>query len=510
MSNFKVLDCTIRDGGYYNNWDFSNRFAKDYLKTLSKINIDYVEIGFRKPLEKKSQNQKKFGQFLTTTEKTLKNFNIPPNLKLAVMINLSDYSGISLKDKINDNFINSKKSKISIIRIACTEKDLNTLKEVTKILKLKGYNFTVNLMQFTTLPINRISFFLNSCLKLGADYAYIADSFGNCTPKKIKLISSYLKKNQIELKKIGFHAHDNTGQALKNSLTAIQNGFGIVDTSIMGMGRGAGNLDLIKFLNFYRLKKESKIIKNFSNKFMKKLKKLYKWGKNDFYNFSAKNNIHPTFVQRMLDDKKFEKPYIIKIMNFLKLSNATKYDMNIFDDLFLKVKKFSHNEESFQFKNLIIFCDNSKIKRLKIDKIKDNNNVLTTLNYSNFINYKLIDYIFLSNSYRVFTEIKKILSIKKIKIIMPNYELLKNIFKKNNNMFLFFNIEKKNKFNVLRDKCFFKKNLVLAYSLAFGINKKFKNIIIYGLTKDLNNKKIITEVKSYLKNNNFKTKIFIK
>ena len=46
MSNFKVLDCTIRDG-YYNNWDFSNQFAKNYLNTLSKINIDYVEIGFR-------------------------------------------------------------------------------------------------------------------------------------------------------------------------------------------------------------------------------------------------------------------------------------------------------------------------------------------------------------------------------------------------------------------------------------------------------------------------------
>ena len=59
MSNFKVLDCTIRDGGYYNNWDFSNQFAKNYLNTLSKINIDYVEIGFRKPVEKKNFEIKK-------------------------------------------------------------------------------------------------------------------------------------------------------------------------------------------------------------------------------------------------------------------------------------------------------------------------------------------------------------------------------------------------------------------------------------------------------------------
>tara|TARA_Y100000389_G_C17465886_1_gene525494 strand:+ start:1398 stop:2930 length:1533 start_codon:yes stop_codon:yes gene_type:complete len=510
MSNFKILDCTIRDGGYYNNWDFSNQFTKNYLRTISKINIDYVEIGFRKPLEKKNQKSKKFGQFLITTENTLKNLNIPSNFKLAVMINLSDYLGKNLKDRINNNFINSKESKISVVRIACTENDLNNLSEVTKILKSKGYNFTVNLMQFTTLPINRISFFLNSCLKLGADYAYIADSFGNCTPKKIKLISNHLKRNKVQLKKIGFHAHDNTGQALKNSLTAIQNGFGIIDTSIMGMGRGAGNLNLGDFLNFHGLKKEKKIVETFSNKFMKKLMKLYKWGKNDFYNFSAQNNIHPTFVQRMLDDKKFKKSYIIKIMNFLKSCNATKYDMNIFDDLFLKVKKFNPDKNNFNSKNLVIFCDNKKIKRINLNKIKNDKNMLTTLNYSNFINYKFIDYIFLSNSYRVFTEIKKILTIKKIKIIIPNYDLLKNIFKKRTRKFIFFNIEKKNRFNVLNSKCYFKKNLVLAYSLAFGISKRFKTITIHGLTKDLNNEKIINEVKRYLKSNSYKTKIMIK
>ena len=260
MSNFKVLDCTIRDGGYYNNWDFSNQFAKNYLNTLSKINIDYVEIGFRKPIEKKTLKSKKFGQFLTTTETTLKKLKIPSNFKLAVMINLSDYIGEKLESKINNNFVHSKKSKISVVRIACTEKDLNKLKKVTRILISKGYNFTVNLMQFTTLPINKIFLFLNSCLKLGAEYAYIADSFGNCTPKKINLISNYLKKNKIQLNKIGFHAHNNTGCALKNSLAAIHNGFGIVDTSVMGMGRGAGNLDLINYLNFQGLNKEKKLL----------------------------------------------------------------------------------------------------------------------------------------------------------------------------------------------------------------------------------------------------------
>ena len=90
---------------------------------------------------------------------------------------------------------------------------------------------------------------------------------------------------------------------------------------------------------------------------------------------------------------------------------------------------------------------------MKINKIKNDNSILSTLNYTNYINYKSIDYVFLSNSYRVFTEIKKILTIKKVKIIMPYYELLKNNFKKFNNKFFFFNIRKKNKFDLFKDGC---------------------------------------------------------
>ena len=79
--------------------------------------------------------------------------------------------------------------------------------------------------------------------------------------KKNKFNIELFKKKKIQLNKIGFHAHDNTGCALKNSLAAIHNGFGIVDTSVMGMGRGAGNLDLINYLNFQGLNKEKKLLK---------------------------------------------------------------------------------------------------------------------------------------------------------------------------------------------------------------------------------------------------------
>ena len=55
---FQIIDCTLRDGGYYNNWNFSKKFANDYLDVLNKLKIDYVEIGFKKLI-----NSKDFGPF---------------------------------------------------------------------------------------------------------------------------------------------------------------------------------------------------------------------------------------------------------------------------------------------------------------------------------------------------------------------------------------------------------------------------------------------------------------
>ena len=59
MKEIKILDCTLRDGGYYNNWDFSNKVVNDYLKVISRVGINYVELGFRF-LEKSPMDKHKF------------------------------------------------------------------------------------------------------------------------------------------------------------------------------------------------------------------------------------------------------------------------------------------------------------------------------------------------------------------------------------------------------------------------------------------------------------------
>ena len=97
MNTIKILDCTLRDGGYYNNWDFSKDLVNDYLKAISESGIKNVEIGFRSLKENKLNGPNFF-----STDNYINVLKIPKNLDIGVMINVSE-------------LINSKKNYKSIL-----------------------------------------------------------------------------------------------------------------------------------------------------------------------------------------------------------------------------------------------------------------------------------------------------------------------------------------------------------------------------------------------------------
>ena len=86
MENIKILDCTLRDGGYYNNWDFDQDLVQEYLTAMSESNIDRVEIGLRSFV-----SGKYYGPFFYTTDDFLNEINIPKDLCVGVMINAKEF-----------------------------------------------------------------------------------------------------------------------------------------------------------------------------------------------------------------------------------------------------------------------------------------------------------------------------------------------------------------------------------------------------------------------------------
>jgi len=323
--NFKILDCTLRDGGYYNNWNFEKKLVNEYLRAINETNIQYIELGFR-TLDKKKIK----GNTAYTTDEFINSLSIPKNLKIGVMVNASDFlqSNLNNKKACEQLFPETKNTKIKFVRLACHIDEPFKIVKAISWLKKNNFMVTINLMQISEIQENQIRKICNLSKKLNIDVLYLADSFGSLKPqdtyKIVNLFKKYWRSN------LGIHAHNNMKLALANTITANTNGVKWIDGTVLGMGRGPGNAkteELIKY--FYRkLGKKTKVevLKKLINKHFLSLKQQYNWGPNKYYYLAAKTKIHPTYIQEILSDKRYSKFNYLKIINNLKNIDTKKYN----------------------------------------------------------------------------------------------------------------------------------------------------------------------------------------
>ena len=134
-SSIEFLDCTLRDGGYYNNWNFNNELINKYLQTINKTKIKYIELGFRTLDKKKIKGNTAF-----TTDAFINSLKIPKDLKIGVMVNAVDFlqSNLNQIKACRQLFPKIKNTKINFVRLACNFDDpfkiINVIKWLKKII----------------------------------------------------------------------------------------------------------------------------------------------------------------------------------------------------------------------------------------------------------------------------------------------------------------------------------------------------------------------------------------
>ena len=331
MKNIKLLDCTLRDGGYYNRWDFSENLITNYLDCMKKCSVDYIELGFRtlKNVGFKGPCAYTKNNFINSVVK----FSNP---KIGVMINGSE---------ILDNYKYSQKNvsalfplkdsnKLKLVRIACHYEEIFKIMPICEYLKKKNYKVGINLMQISEIDSAKIKEVAKIINNSSVDVFYIADSLGALDEGKLlSILNSIKSKYKGE---IGIHAHDNMEKALSNSLVAIDNGVTWVDSTINGMGRGPGNVKTeiaLIALDKYRKKKfDIKKPINLIENHFSKLKNKYKWGTNPYYFYAAENKIHPTFIQTLLEYNRYSPEEIISKIKFLSTQDSRKFSNNLLNE----------------------------------------------------------------------------------------------------------------------------------------------------------------------------------
>ena len=292
-----ILDCTLRDGGYYTNWEFDDDLVKEMVKCLNFSEVDYIELGYKSPLPG--------GRFRKCNDKFIENLLKDVEVfgkqsKLAFMIDAKDF--------IEDNKVNKRllldvikpkdKSPFTLCRIATNYKTLDKSLEMLEIISDLGYYTALNLMKVATLTNLEVGLALQKIGKSSSDMIYVADSLGSLQGEKLTKLFKKFRKSCDEWDKwLGFHPHNNLGLAFSNSYQAEKFGVDIVDGTITGMGRGAGNLRIEQYLMWK--KKPTKNLLDLVQRKFEPMKQKSKWGWSPSYMYSGIHEIHPSYPQEL-------------------------------------------------------------------------------------------------------------------------------------------------------------------------------------------------------------------
>lgn len=319
-----LLDCTLRDGGYYTSWDFEPGLVGEYLRGVAHAGVDVVELGFRS-----LQMDGYRGPYWYTTDELLDRLELPEGVTYGVMVNAAEVvDDPSLVDSL---FGPSGSSRIGLVRLAAHFGEFERCGRAIERLRGLGYRVGMNLMQAGTRTSDEIASAVSSLVSSvpsgSIDVMYLADSLGNMDERGVAHGLAAVRRGWHG--DLGFHAHDNTGRAVANAVAAMDAGAVWIDGTIAGMGRGAGNAGteyLLAELGSRGLEsyRAMHVLGLVSGGFGA-LKSRYGWGHNVHYHLAALRGLHPTYVQELLAGANGESGEIADAIEELAGEGAGRY-----------------------------------------------------------------------------------------------------------------------------------------------------------------------------------------
>lgn len=332
MNDFKVLDVTLRDGGCVNNFNFGSTYMEKILAAQESAGIDIIELGY---IDEK--NGSECGRTQYINERVISK-NIlhckKPGITYVAMI---DYGKFDI-----DNLDSKSEESIDGIRMAFHKHDYKDMIALGRKIMDKGYKFYIQPMitsRYSDAELLELIDLVNTELP-DASVFYIVDSFGEMWPDDLKRLLHLIDHNLIESMSIGLHSHNNLQMSFTNACTLLQfeaNRDVILDSSIMGMGKGAGNLNtelLIEYLNcFYDKNYSVEPLLAVIDDVINQIHNEFYWGYAVEYYLSSVNHCSPSYagyfyhecmlstaqvnelLSRMSEDKKisFDRDYAEKI-----------------------------------------------------------------------------------------------------------------------------------------------------------------------------------------------------
>jgi 3-deoxy-D-manno-octulosonate cytidylyltransferase len=410
-----ILDCTLRDGGYINNWAFKDKHILKILNALSQSHTDIIECGY---LNDKVITQGNSTLFNSTdaADKMLGKIEASDSSKV-IMINFGDFDISNLPLK--------KDTKIDGIRLAFHKKDFDIAFESAK--KIIDLGYELYFQPMITKNYKDIEFLsvLEKVNTLKPHAFYIVDSFGSMTLEEFHKYLILSHNNLESSILLGYHSHNNMQLAFSNAISMCTQNLKreiILDSSIYGIGRGAGNLNtelIADYLNKSHEKDYDTLpLLEIIDELLASLMENNSWGFSPAQFLSASYNCHPNYASYLINKNTNHIVGIKKVLDKLPEEKKSSFDKELIEKIYIEsiIEANTSLQGKFEIpknKKILMIASGKSVlenkERLEL-KANDINYILVGLNHKPEVN---CDYYFFTNKKR-YDEFSKQLEDEKV------------------------------------------------------------------------------------------------
>ena len=294
--DLKLLDCTLRDGGYVNNWDFGFETAKSIIRQLTKSSIDVVEVGFLRDVEGHNPDI------------TVCNYIEELNSLLPENTGNTMYSAMAMRSNYDINKLSPYSGKgIEMIRITAHDYDIEDGMDFAREVKAKGYKLSINPINIMGYSDARILWIIDQVNQIQPYQFSIVDTFGSMKRRDLDRIVSLVDNNLERNIRVALHLHENMSLSCCLAQAFIDKHLNrpvAVDGSLMGMGRIPGNLPIeliADYCNDYAGKAyDIDYLMDAIQDYIAPIKGQPEWGYTPAYFLSARFNLHRNYAEYYL------------------------------------------------------------------------------------------------------------------------------------------------------------------------------------------------------------------
>ena len=406
MKRVSLLDCTLRDGGYVNDWEFGHDNLVSIFERVVDAGTDIVEIGFlddRRPFDMNRS-------IMPDTDCAARIYG-ELDRKQAKVFGMIDYGTCSL-----EHIRPRSESWLDGIRVIFKKHLRVEALAFCSELKKLGYIVFAQLVSVTSYSDEELLDLIRLANEVGPDAVSMVDTYGLMHQNNLDHFLGILDQNLDPGIAIGYHGHNNFQMGYANCITMLAHETDrelLVDGSLYGMGKSAGNapIELIAMHMNSQYGKQYQI-SQYLEAIDANIMQFYTsatWGYNLFFYLAASNDCHPSYVKQLMNKKTLSIHQVNELLGRLEGEKKLLYDADYMEQLYLEYqdKNINDTEDAERLKkelsgHSVLIVGPGKTMFSEQDCVQqfvhDKKPVVIAINY---VPEKIVpDYVFLSNSKR--------------------------------------------------------------------------------------------------------------